>query len=356
MHATAARRAVLLLLLSLCGNAHGAGLVVGFTNAQAVAGYPPSVMEEIAQFRWYFAHASVGSDMMGGLDDLHASSGTFYRLQSAWAGDTPGDPVENGFVFEYGRGNPGWQAKVDDFRAYVSNGWRFPKVNLVLDKMCYIDEAADVNYYIASMTNLEARFPETQFIYATMPLTTGEDWWNHQRNLYNDALRAWVLAHNRVLFDIADIEAHDAAGTEYTYVYEGGTDQRLYDGNTSDGGHLNTQGRRQVARGFYAVCRALLLSDRDGDGLSDGRELIAGTCSGSATSCFAFAEAPRIGGGAVVSWPSTSNRLYTLQRMTDLGAAPVTLLTNAAATPPFNAYTDTVASAAQRFYRVSVGQ
>lgn len=334
------------------------GIIVGFTNIHAVSGYSQADMDRIAQFRWFFSHASVGGNMMSGINDLNTQSGAFYRIRYLTDDSTPPAVATNARVYEYNRGNPGWLAKFNQFSTYASNGWRFPKVNLALDKLCYIDPDADVDYYTALMSDLEGKFPETVFVYATIPLTTSADSDNNLRNIYNETLRGWVRTNSRVLFDIADIEAHDTNGVEYTFTYSGRTNQLMYSGNSSDGGHLNALGCRQVAKGFYALCQALLTTDRDGDGMSDGQELIAGMCPTSPASVFKFSCPTNFtGSSAVISWPSTSNRFYVLQRVTNLVESSYTnLLTNSAATPPMNCYTDAPAGTGPFFYRVGVRQ
>jgi hypothetical protein len=57
-----------------------------------------------------------------------------------------------------------------------------------------------------------------------------------------------------VLLDIADIEAHDPTGRPRTY---GDGLQKLCPSYTSDGGHLNKEGSKRVALGFYALVAAL---------------------------------------------------------------------------------------------------
>lgn len=358
---TKLKRLLILLLVTTASSTFAEGLIIGYTNVQAVSGYSQARMDKIAQFRWYFAHASVGENMMNGISDLNTQSNTFYRIQSLSVGDTPPAVTTNARLYEYPRDNPGWSNKVVYFENYVSNGWRNPAVNIAFSKFCWIDESADVDYYIASMTNLENAYPETLFVYATMPLNTSSGNDNDLRNIFNETLRGWVRTNNRVLFDIADIEAHDTNGVEYTFTYGDRTNQMLYSGYTTDGGHLNAAGnvgRQQVAKGFYALASGLLDIDRDGDGMSDGEELIAGMCPTSSTSVFKF-DCPtnNAAGGMVISWPSTSNRTYGVQRLTNLVASQtVDLLTNSVATPPINCYTDSPAGAGPFFYKVGVRQ
>jgi hypothetical protein len=197
----------------------------------------------------------------------------------------------------------------------------------------------------------------------TIPLTGETDGENDSRNAFNRTLRNVCSANNRVLFDVADIESHTTNGVAQTYISGLVTNQRMYSSfAVSAGGddwHLNNTGRRWVARGFYALGAALLNVDRDGDGISDGNELIAGTCPTNNSSTFKFENlSENTTGSFVIRWPSTSNRYYRLQRMTNLlNTLLVTnLLTNAAAVPPMNSYTDAPAGSGPFFYRVSVRQ
>jgi hypothetical protein len=332
---------------------------IGYTNSQAVTGYSQSLMNEIGQLKWYFAHASVGGNMMNGIYDLRTMNSSFYQLQSVSEDGTPPASTQTGAIYEHNRGNPGWQAKFDQFQICVSNGWRFPLVNLAMNKLCYIDPAANLNYYLNSMTGLEAAYPETVFVYVTIPLTTATDNDNYLRSLFNDGVRDWVRTNNRVLFDIADMEAHDTNGVRCTFTYNSRVCERLCDAYTSDGGHLNSAGAQLVARGYYALGAALLAADRDHDGISDGHELLAGTCPTDGGSVFRFtAVTGAAPSGLVMQWASASNRLYTLQRGSDpaVAASFTNLVLDAAATPPINNYTDAPSANGPGFYRVRVRQ
>lgn len=253
-----------------------AAQVVGHAAVDAVTALPQCVMDGIGQQRWFFAHASVGGNLVEGLADLHAAQPSRFQLLPEWVGfddagqrcAPPPAATVPGTVYECDRGNPGWQAKLTIFdRSVRLSGWRLAAVDLVLDKLCFIDQDADAATYLASMSALEASYPFTRFVYATMPLTTDEDAANVARNVYNQAVRAQVAAGNALLFDLADMEAHDPAGGAHTFQAGGHTYQKLYAGYTGDGGHLDTElGHRRVAQGWYAVAatRAPCLAFADG--------------------------------------------------------------------------------------------
>jgi hypothetical protein len=116
---------------------------------------------------------------------------------------------------------------------------------------------ASSKYYIRSMTNMEAAFPQTTFVYMTMPLTTSDDLENAFRNGFNESVREWTRNNGRVLFDIADIQAHDEKGQRCTFSRRNKTCEKLCAAYSTDGGHLNETGRQLVARGFYALALAL---------------------------------------------------------------------------------------------------
>lgn len=238
--------------------AQGKFIQIGYTNCLSVSKLSRSQLDKIGELKWYFAHASVGANIMDGIADLHQTDAQTYQLRGAAAGASPPGATQPGTIYEHLRGNPGWKAKFDLFHSCVSNGWRFPLIDVAMNKLCYIDQQASLTYYINSMTNLEAACPQTVFVYTTMPLMTSEDGDNVLRNLFNTRLREWCRANGRVLFDIADIEAHDPSGALCTFASRGKQWPRLCSSYTRDGGHLNNEGRQLVARGFYALGAALV--------------------------------------------------------------------------------------------------
>lgn len=256
---------VVLVGILVLGAGRGRAVVIDHTDVDQVGTLPPAVFAAINDQRWLFAHASVGVNILDALATLHQEDPLRYGLTSAVAGDgsqilpPPGATVP-GTVYDGNRGNPGWAAKFAMFDAAVRDlGWHHPLVDVVMNKLCYIDDAAESGPYLALMTALESAYPATAFIYTTMPLQSGSD--QNAANIramnYNQAVRQHCTGNDRILLDVADIESHDPAGNAITFTDQGHIYQRLYSGYTSDGGHLNPLGARRVALGWYAAAAQL---------------------------------------------------------------------------------------------------
>jgi hypothetical protein len=320
------------------------------------------MMNQIGRLKWYFTHASVGEEMMIGITSLNTSNPAFYPLHEIPASDATVDQAEAGAIYDYDRGNPGWWPKLAIFEDCVNNGWRYPLVNIAMNKYCFIDANADLETTIDVQSGLEAAYPETLFVYMTMPLTTHTGAENYPRNLYNDGLREWCWTNNRVLLDIADIESHDTNGEACTYVYNGYIGQRLWDGYNGSGDHDHPDsplGQQTLAKGLYALSAALMTVDRDSDGVSDGHELIAGTRPLDPESVLKLRGGTDPGSGRVVlEWKSVSNRFYTIQRAVVLHGytKSVSVAVDTPGTPPVNTFTDAPPAIGIFYYRLSVRQ
>jgi hypothetical protein len=94
--------------------------------------------------------------------------------------------------------------------------------------------------------------------------------------------------------------------------------------------------------------------DSDGDGLSDGDELTAGTDPADAASRLISESAGSASGVMTLRWPSAIHRRYTLYRTNDLtGEFTLPLKSGIPATPPENIEFDTLLPGAH-FYRITV--
>jgi hypothetical protein len=215
-----------LALLTGAATAGAQGFAVDHT-ATALASIPDAALGPAASLRLLLRHASVGGNINSGLDALRSQNAKYDR--SRWI-------LQN-------RGNPGWQAKVDDLvaqaAAYASS------YDVLTMKFCYIDSDASFTYYRDKMLQLETGYPAKRFVWWTMPIETSG---NVARQTFNDLVRTYARANGKVLFDIADIEAHNAAGQKRT---DGSGYEILWPEWTSDGGHLSTAGAERVASAWW---------------------------------------------------------------------------------------------------------
>jgi hypothetical protein len=229
-------------------------IIVDHSNWDWFNAQPQRTIDSVAKRRIYFAHASIGANIMDGFTALNSLDSTRYplnqkRVNGDWAGST-----RNGTVYEDPRGNPDWPEKIETFETVVKSVWHNPKVDIAMYKFCYIDQAADWKVYRDSMSKLEALYPDTRFIYWTMPLNTNGGTEGTLRAKFNQDLREWVATqNNRALFDLADIEAWGPDRTHSTFQHNGLTNDCLYAGYTTDGGHLNAMGSERVAIGLYSI-------------------------------------------------------------------------------------------------------
>jgi hypothetical protein len=196
----------------------------------------------------------VGANIVTGLATLHSSNATKYPILTATATATPPTTTVLSTFYDLNYFNPGWQTKITYFGDYVANGWNSTKVDVSMHKFCYVDYAADWTVYRDAILALEAQYPNTVFVYWTMPYMIGGYGNEAERDTFNKNLRDWIATqNNKLLFDIADIEAWSPSGEHQTFTSNGNVYEVLSSAYTSDGGHLNAMGSERMAIGLYSL-------------------------------------------------------------------------------------------------------
>jgi hypothetical protein len=303
------RAGSLLALAVLVGatTAGAQGFVVDHT-ATTLATIPDAALGPAANLRLLLRHASVGGNINEGLDALQSGNAKYDR--SRWI-------LQN-------RGNPGWQAKVDDLVAQAAaySG----SYDVLTMKFCYIDSDASFTYYRDKMLQLEAGYPSKRFVWWTMPIETSS---NAARQAFNGQVRTFARANGKVLFDIADVEAHNAAGVKRTDIYGR---EILWPEWTSDGGHLSSAGAERVASAWWWLMARL--GGWDPNGLQVGSiSPVSGPVAGGTTVTirgygFVAGATVTVGGGAasgVVVSGSDSLTAVTGAHATGLAEVTVTI-------------------------------
>src|SRR5262249_17452068 len=125
----------------------------------------------LATKRIYFAHQSVGSNLLEGVADLARGAGVPVRIvQSPRAADVP--PAAFGHFFVPENGAP--LEKLANFEKALGSG---AGIDITLIKFCYVDIDASTDAaalfarYQATIAGLRAENPQTVFVHVTLPLT-----------------------------------------------------------------------------------------------------------------------------------------------------------------------------------------
>ena len=245
----------------------GATLFVPFGDVTDSALQPGDVTRwrAVARRPIYFGHQSVGEDITAGLAALNDELDLGLRIVLTRVPSAISHPA---FVHFHAGRNQDPASKNADLLKILAARPR-PDHPLVLLKYCYVDVDHSTNItamfasYMAMVETIRARYPDVTIIHATVPLTTvetpvkarvkqllgrhtaREDAIARQR--YNALIRV-AFAGREPLFDIARVEAGRAGGGRATYAFGDQQIEILAEENTRDGGHLNSNGQKIVAR------------------------------------------------------------------------------------------------------------
>ncbi|MBI5954934.1 MAG: hypothetical protein HY865_25010 [Chloroflexi bacterium] len=165
--------------------------------------------------RLSYGHTSHGSQLVSGI-------GAIYAVDPLYAFNTNGsiasgilsldDTTPSGDL-----GNPDRTTWASLTRTYLNGpSGTGPSRNAVMWSWCGQVSSAtttDINTYLNLMNQLETDYPDVTFIYMTGHLDgSGE---SGTLKIRNQQIRDYALTNNKVLFDFADIESYDPAGTYY---------------------------------------------------------------------------------------------------------------------------------------------
>jgi hypothetical protein len=248
----------------------------GEMNA-TVTDKPGILFEQITSAQWeglaaqriFFAHQSVGDNLLDGVRDLMRQNAGI-RLNLV---QISGPREVNGPAFYHslvGRnGEP--SSKLDEFSKTVSG---VGDSGIALLKYCYVDvqhgtdAQALFDEYRRKVASIARQYPRLTVVHVTLPLVTDAGTLRHLaavarrkaparevnliRHQYNELLRSTYVGKEPV-FDLARLESTNADGTTETVRYQGQRVPVLATAWTSDGGHLNEAGRQRMAKALLTT-------------------------------------------------------------------------------------------------------
>ncbi len=165
--------------------------------------------------RLSYGHTSHGSQLISGI--------TYWRtLYPAYNFTTDGS-IQSGLLSLHDTmpsgdlGNPDRTTWATRTRTYLNGpSGTGPSRNVVMWSWCGQADTPDpahIETYLSLMNQLEADYPNIDFVYMTGHLAgtgpTGDLY------LRNNQIREYVRANNKILFDFADIESYDPDGNYY---------------------------------------------------------------------------------------------------------------------------------------------
>ncbi len=262
----------ILLTLSGCG---GEKMKQTAAPPEAPLGLPDSALRALAEQRVFFAHQSVGANLIQGVEEWMARDPRvrLHIVQSKDPQGIEGPGLIHAFVGE--NGNPA--SKLKEFSDILARGMGRAG-GIALLKFCYLDfdpsTEADSLFerYRREAAALQSAYPALRLAHVTAPLTVDESFprlmvkrlvgkptsrdLNGKRNRYNRLLLA-EYGGGGAVFDLAAAESTQPGGGRQFVRVGRDTVFTLAPELTSDGGHLNALGRRLVAARFLAFLAGL---------------------------------------------------------------------------------------------------
>jgi hypothetical protein len=262
----------LTILIMNCGGTtmeSGGGVRNPLDNVSAEA------LAKLADKRMYFGHQSVGYNILDGVKDVIREDSRI-RLNII---ETTNPSVFDSPVLGHSRigKNMDPVSKFDVFKGFLDNGIG-EKTDIAFMKLCYLDVSAETDVdvifkqYKQLMNNLQEAYPGTVFVHVTVPLLSTDtgikgrvkrwigrndatEYANYKRNRFNDLLEEY--RGREPIFDLARIESTLPDMRRQVSTYKGKRYFTMVPAYTHDGGHLNNEGRKVVARELLAFLSAL---------------------------------------------------------------------------------------------------
>lgn len=234
---------------------------------------PADKWEKLAQKKVYFAHQSVGFNIVDGIKDVMQEYPEIKLdiVETSEISDFKGGVFAHSIVGE----NFKPKTKISDFFRLIDSGIG-DNADTASIKFCYLDmrAATDVDAILSdyndSIVQLRTKYPEITIIHFTEPLTIFKTTWktyikkligkdviweyddNIKRNEYNKMLLNQYEGKEPIL-DIAKIQSTYPDGTRSSFQKDGKTYYSLVPDYTYDVGHLNEVGRKKVAEQFLIL-------------------------------------------------------------------------------------------------------
>ena len=192
------------------------GAIVADHHAADLTAIPTAWVEKAKTVVWAYGSTSHGTQVGSGADDVSDHFGDPYLFTRQWRdAPAPTNPARLRMGYD-----SGWSWDPASFlqtaRSLLAD---VPEATAFMWSWCGElsgDDTAAATYLVL-MEQLEGEYPGVTFVY----MTGHTDGGGATLAASNDLIRNYVAANGRVLFDFADIESYDPAGTHYPATDDG---------------------------------------------------------------------------------------------------------------------------------------
>lgn len=227
-------------------------------------------IDSLAEKKIFFAHMSVGYDIIDGIRSIQEKKSRFEEIKIIEIDETMN--VNRPGIYHKKNGKNGdAKSKFDAFREFLKNEKFTNKFDIAALKLCYIDFMPEIdvdeilNQYTKCVQEVKKSNPSTKILHMTTPLTVhakGIKGWinimikgdivNYRRAVYNKKLHE-LYQGTAPIYDIALVESTYPDGSREEYSYKGNMIFSMIEEYTTDGGHLNETGKKLAAAEFLRV-------------------------------------------------------------------------------------------------------
>lgn len=227
--------------------------------------------------RILFGHASVGNNIIEGIQDIITADNRFKNLRIKEF--KPGDRLDEPGIYHFGLNKNGFPKKKSDHfvQSLIENDIG-AKTDIAFFKYCYVDIEMDANvddlfkYYTDTVESIHKQYPNIKLMHVTTPLYSHgmgmkglikrlikTDHHNIKRNEFNEKL---IEKYKEIdpVFDLAAVGSTYPDGSKTSFKYKGKTYYSLANEYTYDGGHLNKTGRYLAAKKLLKTLSEIALT------------------------------------------------------------------------------------------------
>jgi hypothetical protein len=215
--------------------------------------------------RIFFGHASVGYNIINGMEDIRAANKRFAEINIRELKDS--DEVGAPGIYHSVNGKNGFpKTKIDGFKNLLKQRELGNKLDIAFFKFCYVDFDKNSNvveildYYSKNIDEIKMEFPKLKIVHVTTPLCVHawgfkgfiknliyDDIPNMKRNEFNRLLTARYEGKDPI-YDLAKFESTLPDGSRVTFKSKGHLYFSLAKQYSTDGGHLNELGKYYAAK------------------------------------------------------------------------------------------------------------